>query len=308
MSRLELRRWRSSRAGDDPESLGSLDSPYLVAAARAVTPDPDSLQRVREAVVAEYRVATAGTSVSSRRAIGPGRFSMAVPRTAAVFAASIVLVGGSLGAVAVGSGPGRPLYAVRLAVESLTLPASGSPARFEAQIERLDRRLSETRQAVLDGDAGAASDALAAYRAELGGAGPEVEAVGSEAPLLSEALARHAILLARLGSELSEPARTAVASALSQIDAVRRSIDAAPGHQGTGGGNSGNGNGSGGGGPGGGPGGGANGSGSGGAGNPGGNGPGGNGSGGNPGGGNPGGGNPGGGNPGGDHPGPTPTH
>jgi hypothetical protein len=209
---------------------------------------------------------------------------------------SMVLVVGSLGAVAVGSGPGRPLYGVRLAMESLTLPASGTPARFEAQMVRLERRLTETRQAVLDGDVGAASDAIAEYRAELGGGDSVRDPAGSDAPRLSQALAQHAILLARLGEELSGPAKTAVTSALDQINAVRRTIDSAPGHQAPGDGGNGNGGGGGG---------------NGGAGNPGGNNSGGGGS----GGGNPGNGNggdgSGGGAPGGtptDRPGATPTH
>ena len=55
---------------------------------------------------------------------------------------------------------------------SLMLPASGRPERLDAQIARLERRLVEAEQATTFGDSIAASDAIAAYRLELGDTAP----------------------------------------------------------------------------------------------------------------------------------------
>jgi hypothetical protein len=160
---------------------------------------------------------------------------MPAPRPATVLAMSALLMVASMSVVSVGSTPGRPLYGLRLAVESLTLPASGTSARFDAQITRLERRLSEAQQALLNGDGAAASDAIAAYRSELGGTTADAGHSGTDVPRLSRALDEHAILLARLGGELSGTAKTAAANALDQVNVLRQSIEPAPGDQGPGG-------------------------------------------------------------------------
>ena len=58
---------------------------------------------------------------------------------------------------------GGPLYGVWLWFEEVTLPSQGR-SRTDADVARLQHRLDEAQQAALNGNAGAVSAALAAYR------------------------------------------------------------------------------------------------------------------------------------------------
>jgi uncharacterized membrane protein YgcG len=287
-----------------PDRVDPIDPAFLEAARAASTPEPERLERVRSTVMAEFRAAGIGRAAAEQKSDARWRGWSPAWRVAPALGLSIVLALGSLGLVAAASAPGRPLYELRLAFETVTLPASGSSDRLAAQLDRLDRRLSEAETASADGDPGAASDAIAAYRAELDDTSVGMGAASADTSGLSTALAQHAILLARLGSELTGTARDATAQALSQIDRLQSKLQPTPGHTPPGAGNEGNpGNGNGGGNPGNGGGGGGGGGGGNGNGGGGGHGNGG----GNPGnGGGNGGGNPG--NGGGDGPGGAPAH
>jgi len=295
-----------------PDGVDLIDPAFLEAVRAASTPEPERLERVRSTVMAEFRAAGRGRAAAGRTDGARRRGWSSAWRVAPALGLSIVLAFGSLGLVAAGSAPGRPLYGLRLAFESVTLPASGASDRLSAQLDRLDRRLSEAETASADGDPGAASDAIEAYRAELDDASAGLGAASADTSRLSAALAQHAILLGRLGSELTGTAREATDAALSQIARLQGRLQPTPGRTPPGAGNGGNaanpGNGNGGGnGPG-------NGNGNGGNGNPGngngaGNGPGnGNGNGGNGGHGNGGGNGPGNGNGNGNGPGGAPAH
>jgi hypothetical protein len=63
--------------------------------------------------------------------------------------------------------PGHPLYGVKLAVESLTLPGAGSPDRVTAQLRLLHERLDEADAAATMSDGGALRASLNAYRLML---------------------------------------------------------------------------------------------------------------------------------------------
>jgi predicted RecA/RadA family phage recombinase len=77
-----------------------------------------------------------------------------------LLAAALVL-GASAGSV-FAARPGGPLYEPRLWLETLTLPSDPSQ-RALAELDRLDHRLAEAKDAVRSGDSAAAAAALEAY-------------------------------------------------------------------------------------------------------------------------------------------------
>ena len=189
---------------------------------------PSDLARVRRSLVAEFRVAAARQAAAADPVkTSRGRVWFRSPRPALALALGLALVIGSVGVVAAGSTPGRPLYGLRLGLESLMLPASGRPERLDAQIARLERRLVEAEKATTFGDSIAASDAIAAYRSELGDTGAELADANGQR--LGQVLAGHAILLARLGTDLSGPAKSSTDEALDQVNRLRQTIDGQPG-------------------------------------------------------------------------------
>ena len=224
MSWQRLGRSVSPGSGIDAEGL---EAEYLAAAARALSPDPERLARVRRSLVAEFRVAAARSAAADQVQTSRGRVWLRSPRPAVALALGLALVIGSVGVVAAESTPGRPFYGLRLGLESLMLPASGRPERLDAQIARLERRLVEAEQATTFGDSIAASDAIAAYRSELGDAGAEL--ADANGPRLGQVLAGHAIFLAQLGTGLSGPAKSSTDEALDQVNRLRQTIDGQPG-------------------------------------------------------------------------------
>jgi hypothetical protein len=151
MTLQRILRWRS-RPGWPSEPDDLLIRQLEALASRQA---PDVGARVagrRDALLDEFRRASA---------VRRNRVGLRMPRLAPALAGAallVVLTAGSLAA----SGPGLPLYGVRLVAEELVLPAAG-PERLTAQLDRLDRRLEEAAAATRRGDAHAAAAALHAY-------------------------------------------------------------------------------------------------------------------------------------------------
>jgi hypothetical protein len=187
------------------------------------TADPASLERVRTRVVAEYRLQAAG--LPDRSAARP-RW-LASRRPAVAFALALGLIAGSFGLVAASSGPGQPFYGLRLAAEELTLPASG-PARVKGQLDRLDERLAEARQAATAGDGQAVAAALGAYRDELAGVLGESGSSSIDTSPVLESLSVQAVVLERLRSAVPAAAAKGIDQALDQVS--RTSTELRAGH------------------------------------------------------------------------------
>jgi hypothetical protein len=171
---------------------------------------PDVAQRVarrREALLAEY-LRAAGQR-AARTSFRPMRLAPALAGAVLL----IVLTAGGLAA----SGPGLPLYGLRLAAEEVFLPAGGAE-RLAAQLDRLDRRLDEAFRASDTGDATAAASALHAYEriaTELqAGQHPGATQIATVAERLRHQVQR----LERL--QLAEPGATGPAKALGSADAM----------------------------------------------------------------------------------------
>jgi hypothetical protein len=176
---------------------------------RDFTPTPVALDRAEIRVVAAFRAAhrTAdrGSTVGSA-ATGSGRRVRERPRVGLAFriaaaAALVVVVAGASATAA--SGPGAPLYSVRLVVERTLLPAPGQPTRVDAQLALVDRRLADA-AAGLRGDdtgaAGAALEAVAGDVADIGGDASIPPAVRRDA---LERLDEDLALVRRLGGGLA---------------------------------------------------------------------------------------------------------
>ncbi|NJD30101.1 MAG: hypothetical protein FIA92_17680 [Chloroflexi bacterium] len=114
-------------------------------------------------------------------------------RVAFAAAAAVLLLALGAGTL-MASGPGRPLYGLRLAAEVALLP-SDDAERLDAQMGRLDARLDEAAAARDANDPAAMNDALRAYSAIL----DEVQArPAPEEPYRSRAVARLTQQLARI--------------------------------------------------------------------------------------------------------------
>ena len=134
-----------------------------------------------------------------------------------------LVVAGTTAFASAESVPGRPLFGLRLAVEEALLPAQSRADRIDAQLARLDRRLSEAAEVLQDADA--AGEAIQAYRSTL----PELRRLLPGAPAqarsiresLDGQLRRIRGLIARLPAD----ARPELESAADDATAVLASLE-----------------------------------------------------------------------------------
>lgn len=188
--------------------------------------DSETRRRLRDNVLSEAaRRASRPTILDERRtrlpwALGRGRF-----RRAAVALLAAALAVGAIAGAAAASEPGGPLYGLRLWVETVTLPADAS-ARADAEISRLEARLSEATGAAEHGNGGALQAALQAYRETVASA---LQAAGNDldrTDRLEIVLERHQVVLQTLVERLPTPAAEAVTQAIERNEATIEKIKA----------------------------------------------------------------------------------
>ena len=202
------------RGNEDAALRARLDA----FAEERLRPDPAAMARIRASVVAEFRARAA--AVDDARAAGRPRrgwFAGLVGRPALLAGTGILAVALAAGGV-VASGPGGPLYPVRLWIGSVTLP-SDPAARAEAELGHLQERLDEARTAVDAGNGDAVSAALEAYRQVAADA---LAAAGNDpdrATRLAIQLGRHQAVLEALVAALPEQASEAVRASLERTEA-----------------------------------------------------------------------------------------
>ena len=147
-------------------------------------------------------------------------------------ALSVGVVGGALAA----SGPGGPLYGPRVWLETVTLPTDAS-ARADAEIRRLEERMTEIEAAVRSGDRAAVAAALAAYSEIADEA--LLDASGDEAAIerLRAALDRHVAVLQEVAGQVPWQATDAITRnierAIEHNDATIHRIESNPGRPST---------------------------------------------------------------------------
>jgi len=174
--------------------------------------------RVMAAARAEARRAVA-TPPSRRR-----WFVVPRPVRGPVLAAAGLLLAAALaGGVLAGTAPGGPLYGARLWIEEQLLP--GAPQeRDEAQIDRLDDRLDEARQAAERGDVPAVVAALDEYRQTAEEAFVAAGDDEARREHVAAQLARHVAVLQALMARVPEQAATAIRAAVDRTEVRIREI------------------------------------------------------------------------------------
>jgi hypothetical protein len=198
-----------------------------VYAESRLTPDLATTARIRARVlaVAHRRAELAGadpsrallshaspsTPASTARRM-PGR---RLPRRLVVGLLAATLTMCATG-VALASRAGGPLYPTRLWSETLTLPADPS-ARAVAQLDRLERRLTEVLEAAQSGDVVAVEVALEAYQDILEQASHAAVVAGDDVAA--------AVLEAGVGRNLSVLQALSATVPSAAVDAIRHAIE-----------------------------------------------------------------------------------
>ncbi|HYM82755.1 MAG TPA: hypothetical protein VEY67_01215, partial [Candidatus Dormibacteraeota bacterium] len=211
----------TERPGHEERELARRLEAYAQARLR---PDPVAMARMRSALVARARVE--GAAPVDRAASGA---SGAVPhggvtpfrrRRVSRFATAL-LAAAALVAIVVGSAAasqaGAPLYGARLWVETITLPTSPD-ARADAQLARLDARISELRAALAAHDDGAASAALDAYRSILDDTMGDALDSGPSLERIETAISKHLDVLRGLLATAPAQARDGLERAIERSD------------------------------------------------------------------------------------------
>jgi hypothetical protein len=205
-------------------------------AAAALDPEPEALERSRSASLAAFSQLQASGGPSGVRPTGPGPGTrlrwlpqgLRHPVVASILAAAVVL-GGGAGLVAAASGPGQPFFGLRLAVERLTLPPSGTAARLEVDLDRLGTHVADARQANQRGDAGALADTMTAYQQTLEDTLDQEDVVAAQLARTRAVFDQQVQVLQQLLTEVPASARPGVTQALTALQQARLDVGPAPG-------------------------------------------------------------------------------
>jgi hypothetical protein len=221
-------RWSATVPDRDLPGL-TLDPAWLRGLVeRDFAPTPGALDRAEIRVAAAFRAARRAADRGSTvgpDATGSGRRLRERARVGRVFrmaaaAALVVVVAGASGTAA--SGPGAPLYSVRLVVERTLLPAPGQPTRVDAQLALVDRRLADAVDGLRRDDIGAASAALEAVAGDVADIGRDASIPQTLRREALERLDEDLALVRRLGGGLA--GGEAGREALEALGAARDSL------------------------------------------------------------------------------------
>ncbi len=209
-------------------------------AAARLSPSPAATARMRAQVMDAVRETPARTARGSSEPVSMAahRRTPTRPRRAlaALMAAALSVL--LLTGVAFASGPGGPLYGLRLWVETVSLPSEPG-ARTDADVNRLDARVDEAVGAARNGNGSAIAAALAAYREILQDALDSASQVNARNDRLEAALLRHQLILATLLANAPDPARDAIEKAIERSDEAVKGMSGAGQGGSQGGGNGG---------------------------------------------------------------------
>lgn len=203
--------FRPAGVAGEPDDVAALLAVY---AARRLSPRLGALGRIRGEVLA-VAATRPPAAISPRRPPVSARQSQLGRRLAAVGLAASLTVAGA--ATVLASGPESPLYAARIWLEGVTLPARG-PDRSEAHRQHLEARLHEAQAAARGGDPSAVAAALAAYRSEVEAALADVGDDPVQLARLEAALATHLVVLDALADRVPPQAADSIRAAMSASD------------------------------------------------------------------------------------------
>jgi hypothetical protein len=195
-----------------------------------LSPSPEATARIRAGVM---EAASARPILPVGAAVEPIPFAAYRTRLsgrsrtfAALMAAALSLL--LLAGVAFASGPGDPLYGVRLWAETVGLPSEPG-ARADYDVDRLEKRMNEAVGAANSGNGSAVSAALAAYRDILDDAVDADARRESASDRLESALGRHRLVLTTLLDSVPDPARDAIQRVIERSDEAAKGIGAGHG-------------------------------------------------------------------------------
>lgn len=217
----------------DPNDREVVRSLGAYADAR-LSPSVAATTRMRAAVMTAAHRRASLLEAESTPHVAPAATARNRWRRPIVALAAAALTLGILAGTAVAARPGGPLYEARLWAEMANLPTD-VVSRAKAEVERLEARLEEVRQASAAGDTPAVEAALEAYSSIV------IEAVagshGDPTALatIEVSVTRHVTVLTGLVDRVPAPARSAIQHALSSSSKVLDDIDDQP-PNGTGGG------------------------------------------------------------------------
>ncbi len=193
-------------------------------------PPPGTVARVEGRVVSAFRAAAVECmpAVASEPQAAPGRWTAFATRFRASWRWRVLALAAALAVMttsvtmAAQTSPGRPLFGARLALETALLPGGATPSRIDAQLARLARRVAEVKDAVRDGDGGAAAAAARAYRETLDDLPGLVRQHPERAVAVRRALGDQLRALEALVDRTSGEAGEALIEAIHDTRAVRR--------------------------------------------------------------------------------------
>jgi hypothetical protein len=156
----------------DEEPVAALLERY---ASDSLSPDEATLSRIGAVVRASYVESVMDRGVAGEFDEVPGdRGTGARHRTwsrrrvgAALFAVAILTLS-TVGFATAESGPGQPFYRLRLGIETVNLPPTGSQDRLAADLARADARLNDIAGETAKSDWNGAADAASAFRQVIG--------------------------------------------------------------------------------------------------------------------------------------------
>jgi hypothetical protein len=231
------------------EDLGRRLTAYAQA---RLSPSPAAAARMRARVMEAASAASAGaTAATAAPAIAKEPIPFAAYRArlsgrsrtvAALMAAALSVL--MLAGVAFASGPGSPLYGIRLWAETVALPSEPG-ARADYDVDRLEKRMNEAVGAANSGNGSGVAAALAAYRDILDDALSATAERESPSDRLEWALGRHRLVLTTLLDSVPDAARDAIERAIERSDEAARGIGNGNGNGNGNGDGNGNGNGGG---------------------------------------------------------------
>jgi hypothetical protein len=187
-------------------------SPSIAATTRMRMMVMAASHRRAALIEADATFDAAGETTAARSARRAAAIRSAWRRpVAAVMAGCLTL--GILAGTAFAARPGGPLYEARIWTEMANLPA-GVVDRAQAEVSRLDQRITEAQQASTAGDGVAAQAALVAYSRIVVEATAGTRQDPAAKATLGVTVTRHVAVLTQMVVSVPEPARDAAEQAL----------------------------------------------------------------------------------------------
>jgi hypothetical protein len=204
------------------QSTGMVEQLLARYSAERLHPSPETIRgELRASILQAFVEKGIADATSGARAKNKS------PRWA--FAAGLVallVIGGTVAAAE--TGPGEPLYGLRLTIESLTLPPAGS-ARVDALLTQLEARLSEAHEESARRSESGMNAAVSAYETTLARLTTELRPGqrNADAAIL-EGLRHHADTLQAILGDAPVHAQPGIQQALDQTQRAQQAIEKAP--------------------------------------------------------------------------------